>query len=149
MGIMNFFTADEQITYRIGYGDVLMWGSRVAEIDTEFYLSLLRLMPWQMPKHAIYSTDLGKFEMVSIHFREDGTASLWGWDPETGERKSYEGRYATLQGYASVEYHLFLGERFDQVVVMYQHKGKLCYRKSESEHTMFPVGETAIFFDPV
>jgi hypothetical protein len=148
MGIMNFFTADEQITYQLGYGDVLMWGSRVAEIDTEFYLALLRLMPWQMPKHAIYSTDLGEFETVSIYFREDGTASLWGWDPETGERKSYEGRYATLQGYASVEYHLFLGERFDQVVVMYQHKGKLCYRKSESEHTMFPVGETTIRFEP-
>lgn len=148
MGIMNFFTADEQITYRLGYGDVLMWGSRVAEIDTEFYLALLRLMPWQMPKHAIYSTDLVEFETVNIYFREDGTASLWGWDPETGERKSYEGRYATLQGYASVEYHLFLGERFDQVVVMYQHKGKLCYRKSESEHTMFPVGETTIRFEP-
>ena len=149
MGTMNFLTADEQITYRLGYGDVLMWGSRVGKIDTELYLSLLQLMPWEMPDHAVYRTDLGNFEMVSIQFREDGTASLWGWDPESGERKAYEGRYAALKDDYYPYYYLFLGERFDQVVVLYQKDEKLHYHKSLSSHTMFPVGETAIFFDPV
>jgi hypothetical protein len=103
-------------------------------------------MPWQMPEYPIYRVDLGDFEMVSIQFWEDGTASLWGWDPETGERKSYEGRYTTLQGYSSSPYYyLFLGERLDQVVAVYQKNGKLHYQKSLSNHTMFPDEKDLVF----